>query len=207
MAKKRRSQAAVRGTKADPDRVVPEEDSELTRMMCVLKASPSALVPGMDSKRERFTQRIFTTVQIVLIVIPIIYLGLSGYLNGGSFAMEGLRERLREEPAFLLAFITACLQPFAAYILRITYRHYSQGDFGYAGGNLLALLCAEMAMQNIVGIVGLGLLLWRTWPRITGSVGDWARERGIGGVLADISGGLAVFVLAIICFAAQTRLG
>lgn len=94
-----------------------------------------------------------------------------------------------------------------AYLLRFVYRHYAQGDTGYAVSNLIALLCAEMFLQNIVGIAGMAVLLWRTWRRGSEGLGVWRAHRGIGGMLVDISGALVVLALAGICFFASTRLG
>lgn len=199
MGKRDRARQAARGTKADPARAVMAGVTATSRA--------TAQAPGMNSKRERLTRRIFLTVEVVLALVPIAYLGMSGLLNAGAAAMEGLQDQLRREPALLLAFIAACLQPFVAYLLRIAYRHYERGDCGYAGANLAVLLCAEMFLQNMLGIVGVAVLLWRVWRRVNGSMGAWMRERKIGGALADASGGLTVLVLAIICFSAQMRLG
>mgnify|MGYP006867315501 CR=1 FL=1 len=109
-------------------------------------------------------------------------------MTGGGLSAEGLQATFAENPAASITLIAACLQPFVAYLLRFVYRHYAQGDTGYAVSNLIALLCAEMLLQNIVGIAGMAVLLWRTWRRGSEGLDAWRAHRGVGGMLVDISG-------------------
>ena len=202
MAKKTRAMEAAAGTKLDPNRDV----SELDRVQKALKPKESKLAPGMNSKREQLTRRMFATVEVVLVVIPFALLAMSGTLNMGVAAVDNLQTFMKEDPAFAISFITACLQCFVAYLLRLGYRHYSEGDAGALGGNLVVLLCAEMLMTNYVGIAGIALLLWRTWRRVTDQLRDWTGERGAGGALADVSGSLVVLAFAAICFFAGAQI-
>ena len=39
----------------------------------------------------------------------------------------------------VVTFISACLQPFVAYMLYMIYRKYREGDAGFAAGNLIGL--------------------------------------------------------------------
>lgn len=212
MAKRKRSDLAARGTKADPEQVDAgarervASDGDAGSGAGPDSGTP-ATAPGMDTPRERLTRRIFTTVQVVLVAIPFVHLGFAGVLNAGTAAMESLRVMLEQNPAFLVSFIAALLQPFVAYLVRIAYRRYAQGDAGYAAGNLVGLLCAELLMQNMVGIVGMAVLLWRTWGRASVALGPWARGRRAGGVLADVSGALVAVVLAALLAFANARLG
>ncbi|MDY4040910.1 MAG: hypothetical protein SOY67_02210 [Collinsella sp.] len=205
MAKRSRAASAARGTKADPRRA--DAGAGVGAGSEGADADAGALAPGMDTPRERLTRRIFTTVEVVLVAIPFVHLGFAGVLNAGTAAMESLRVMLEQNPAFLVSFIAALLQPFVAYLVRIAYRHYARGDAGYAAGNLVGLLCAELLMQNMVGIVGMAVLLWRTWGRASLALGPWARGRRAGGVLADVSGPLVAVVLAGLCALANARLG
>ena len=61
----------------------------------------------------------------------------------------------------VVAFISACLQPFVAYMLYMIYRKYCEGDAGFAAGNLIGLFCSEILLLNIPGVIGMGILLWR----------------------------------------------
>lgn len=208
MAKKKRSEIAARGTKADANREVSELDRVLAAAGGGAGASSGegALAPGMNSKREQLTRRIFTTVEIVLVAIPFVLLAMMGVLNIGAASVGAMQDMMRENPSYMVTFLAACVQPFAAYLLRVSYRHYERGEGGYVAGNLIVMLCAEMFMRNLIGIVGMAVLLWRVWKRAGADLGDWARERGVGGVAADISGALVVLVLALVCAFASFRL-
>ena len=48
-----------------------------------------------------------------------------------------------------------------AYLLRFVYRHYAQGDTGYAVSNLIALLCAVIFMG---GQLPFGMLVNLIYP-------------------------------------------
>ena len=80
------------------------------------------------------------------------------------------------------------------------------GDAGYALGNLIALACAELLLQSMVGFIALVVLLWRTYHRCSSALIPWACHRRLGGVLVDVSGALVVLVLAAILFYAHMRL-
>ena len=80
------------------------------------------------------------------------------------------------------------------------------GDAGYAAANLIVLLCAEMMLQSMVGVVAMAILLWRVWRRGAQVMGDWRRGRGVAEVLADVSGSVVVLVLAAVCLFASTRI-
>ena len=101
-------------------------------------------------------------MQVVLVIFPFALLGYS------SFSGTGLEEAMRADPGFVVSFIAAMAQPLAAWILRFAYRHYADGDGGYAVGNLIGLLCAEAFLQNVVGLAGFALILWRMWGKTQG---------------------------------------
>ena len=209
MAKRKRAHAARRGTKADPERT--ERAAEEVRGSATSHGGALGAEDGIparyDTPRERLTRRIFIAVEVVLVLIPLVHLGIAGVLNAGAAAMESLRVMIEQNPAFLVTSIAALLQPFVAYLMRIAYRHYLRDEAGYTAANLVVLLCAEVALQNMVGIVGMAVLLWRIWGRASDDLGPWASSRRVGGVLADISGPLVVFALAALCAYANMRIG
>lgn len=219
VAKKTRAQVAAAGTKADSRREghagVQGQVARNGETAGAHKANApgdrqSWWLPALDeenlSGREQLTKRIFTTVEVVLCLVLVGTVAVLS-MSGNGLSADGLQATFAENPAASIMLVAACLQPFAAYLLRFVYRHYAQGDTGYAVSNLIALLCAEMLLQNIVGIAGMAVLLWRTWRRCSEGLGVWRAHRGIGGVLVDISGALVVLALAGICFFASTRLG
>ena len=211
MSKKKRDRAtaAAAGTRKDPQRAMNDAGAEASPSVTVAggegKVVHVAWAPHMDSKREQRTSKLFLAVEILLALIPVALIA-TFIVAKGSLSAENLQTYFSEDPVFAVSFLSACMQPFVAYLLRIVYKKYVEGDMGYTVGNLVALLCAEMALQNLVGIVGMALLLWRVWKNAATHMGDWLHERGVGGVLFDISGALVVVVFALICAFANMRL-
>lgn len=197
MAKTSRAQAAARGTKLDVDRAIaPVAGTE--RPQRRVQARP-------QSKYEQRTTKIFTAVQVVLVAVPLAMVGYVWLTGGGT--IDGLQNAMRENPAITVSFISAMCQPLIAWLLKFVREHYQAGDGGYAAANLIGLICGEIMLQNAMGVVGCALLLWRIWKRIDGELTCWKRERGLGGMLADLSGVLVVCVLGALCAFASWRIG
>ncbi len=211
MSKKKRDRAAAAaaGTRNDPKRAMNDVSAEVSPSASIGDradgAARGAWVSHMDSKREQRTSKFFLAVEVLLALIPVVLI-VSFVMAKGSLSAENLQAYFSEDPVFAVSFLSACVQPFVAYLLRVVYRRYAEGDMGYTVGNLVVLLCAEMALQNLVGIVGVALLLWRIWKNAASRMGDWLHGRGVGGVLLDISGALVVMVFALICAFANMRL-
>lgn len=193
--KEKRSVAAARGTVADPERegVVVREDGA---------ASVAESLPM--TKRERLTLRIFTVVEVIMVIVPLAMIAYLWLAGGGS--IEGLADAMAADPTITVEFIAAMCQPLAAWLLRFVERHYRAGDMGYAAGNLIGIICGELMLQNAVGVLGCALLLWRVWRHASGELGPWAAERKVGGVLADISGAIVLCVFGAICAFATWRI-
>lgn len=210
MAKKTRAQAAARGTKADAASLArtnarssgPHEDQ-------ITDGRPTWWLPALSeanlSNREQLTKRMFTTVQVVLCLV-LIATFVSISLTSGGLSVKGLQGLFARNPAATVSMLAACAQPFVAYLLRFVYKRYAEGDAGYATANLIALLCAEMTLQSMVGIIAMALLLWRVWHRGARCMTAWRKHRGIGGMLVDLSGSIVVMMLGIVCLIASMRL-
>ena len=106
----------------------------------------------------------------------------------------------------VVTFISACLQPFVAYMLYMVYRKYCEGDAGFVAGNLIGLLCSEILLLNIPGVIGMGILLWRVWRNVAPHFESWLFERRFAGVVADIAGSLVILALAFLCATAARGL-
>lgn len=196
MAKTSRAKAAARGTRLDADREV---------MVAPEPVRKREVRPRPQSKYEARTAKIFTTVQIVLVVVPlamVAYVWLSG---GGT--MDGLQDAMRQHPTLTISFISAMCQPLVAWLLKFVREHYQAGDGGYAAANLIGLICGELMLQNAVGVVGCALVLWRVWKRIDGELGAWKADRGLSGMLADLSGALVICAVGVLCAFATWRIG
>ncbi len=195
MAKNSRAAAAARGTKADPARVAPAADE------CAGK--PESVRPM--SVYERRTSKIFTIAEVVLVVVPLATIGYVWLAGGGS--MEGFQEALGRKPSLAVSFISAMCQPLVAWLLRFVHDRCLRGDGGYAAANLIALICGELLLQNIVGVIGCAVLLWRIWRRVAGELAAWRSERRLGGMLADLSGAIVVIAIGLLCAFATWRIG
>lgn len=206
-----RAKAAAAGTKSDPNRTVREGSGKGSGARAVKASSAGKKVvhaewaPAANSAREQRTAQFFTVVEVLLVLVPVL-LVVSFVMMKGALTAENLQSYFSEDPGFMVSFLSACVQPFAAYLLRLVHRKYLEGDMGYAAGNLIALLCAEMFLQNLVGVVGMVILLWRVWKNASSHMGDWVHERRLGGVVFDISGGLVVLAFALVCAFAGMRL-
>ncbi len=195
--KRSRSEAAMAGTKADPNRMeTPEEDVPAKAR----EAAPRAL-----SKRQQTTKRYFTVIEVVLAVTPIVVFAMLG-ASGVNLTQDGLESLFSEDPSYVVSFFAACIQTFAAWILRVTYTHYEEGDNGYAFGNLTVLFLSEVLLQNFVGIAGIVVLLWRVWDDVRVGIWSWLHERRVSGVLFDVSGAIVILVFALICAVANARI-
>lgn len=192
MAKTTRAQVAARGTRLDADREVRPARQK----------APAATRP-MSSYEQR-TGKIFTILQVLLVVVPLALVGWVWVAGGGS--VEDLGEAMREDPSITVSFISAMMQPLVAWLLVFVKRHYTAGDGGYAAANLIGLICGELLLQNAVGVLGCALVLWRIWRRIPGELTSWRQERGIKGALADLSGAIAVCVVGAVCAFATWRI-
>lgn len=196
MAKMSRSQAAARGTKRDAGRTMDVVAAEA--------GSGRDLHARPQSTYEARTAKIFTVVQVLLVVVPMAMVAYVWLAGGGS--VDGLRDAMEQNPTITVAFISAMCQPLVAWLLKFVREHYLAGDGGYAAANLIGLICGELMLQNAVGVVGCALVLWRIWRRVNGELTAWKAERRLGGMLADLSGALVVCVLGALCAFATWRI-
>lgn len=210
MAKRTKSQIAAAGTKLDTVRAAVADAGGIAVGECSCKGTCDWYLAPLDqenlSRREQLTARIFTTVQVVLCLVLVATV-VSLSMAGTGLSVDGLQDAFASNPAMAVSFLSACMQPFIAYLVRFVHSHYAAGDAGYAAANLIVLLCAEMMLQSMVGIVAMAILLWRVWHRGAQAMEGWRRGRGVAGVLVDVSGALVVLVVAGICLFASAQLG
>lgn len=217
MAKKKvnRTEEARRGTKADPDRIEEqrkaEAQRELERQMAAaeLANGPKWYIEPLDvndlDKKESLTKSLFTTTEMLLcLIIFVLIAGIVLEMDELTFA--SFRSLITDEPAYVMDIVTSCLQILAAAIVGSCYKHYADGDVGYAEYNLVLLLISEIAMQSVVGIVCCGVLIWRTWKRCSVGLSDWSIYRGIGGKLADLAPSIVLTLASFICLYLESGL-
>lgn len=207
MGKKSRARVAAAGTRRDPGRRVAEGE-KANRAEKGKKVGAHAhpeWAPHLNSASEDLTAKLFTMVEVILGVVPVVVIGLF-LASKDATSVDKLTEVFSQEPSMVVTFISACLQPFVAYMLYMIYRKYCEGDAGFAAGNLIGLLCSEILLLNIPGVIGMGILLWRVWRNVAPHFESWLFERRVMGVLADIAGSLVILVLAFMCATAARGL-
>ena len=196
MGKKSRARVAAAGTRKDPGRRV-AEGKKADRAEKDKKVGAHA--------HPELTAKLFTLVEVILGVVPVVVIGLF-LASKDAASVDKLTEVFSQDPSMVVTFISACLQPFVAYMLYMVYRKYCEGDAGFVAGNLIGLLCSEILLLNIPGVIGMGILLWRVWRNVAPHFESWLIERRVAGVLADIAGSLVILVLAFMCATATRSL-
>lgn len=207
MGKKSRARVAAAGTRKDPGRRVAEgkkADRADKEKKVGAHAHPE-WAPHLNSASEDLTAKLFTMVEVILGVVPVVVIGLF-LASKDAASVDRLTEVFSQDPSMVVTFISACLQPFVAYMLYMIYRKYCEGDAGFAAGNLIGLLCSEILLLNIPGVIGMGILLWRVWRNVAPHFESWLFERRFAGVVADIAGSLVILALAFLCATAARGL-
>lgn len=167
MGKKSRARVAAAGTRRDPNRVV-DEGGKVARADKEKKVGAHAhpeWAPHLNTASEDLTAKLFTLVEVILGVVPVVVIGLF-LASKDATSVDKLTDVFSQDPSMVVTFISACLQPFVAYMLYMIYRKYCEGDAGFAAGNLIGLLCSEILLLNIPGVIGIGILLWRVWRNV-----------------------------------------
>ena len=198
MGKKSRARVAAAGTRKDPERRVVESgqaESADKGKKVGAHAHPE-WAPHLNSASEDLTAKLFTMVVVIGLFLA----------SKDAASVDKLTEVFSQDPSMVVTFISACLQPFVAYMLYMVYRKYCEGDAGFVAGNLIGLLCSEILLLNIPGVIGMGILLWRVWRNVAPHFESWLIERRVAGVLADIVGSLVILALAFMCATASRGL-
>lgn len=167
MGKKSRARFAAAGTRKDPERRVVEcdKDERADKEKKVGAHAHPEWAPHLNTASEDLTAKLFTMVEVILGVVPVVVIGLF-LASKDATSVDKLTDVFSQDPSMVVTFISACLQPFVAYMLYMIYRKYCEGDAGFAAGNLIGLLCSEILLLNIPGVIGMGVLLWRVWRNV-----------------------------------------
>lgn len=149
--------------------------------------------------------RWFRILQIVLFCMPFVYLAYLRVGTGGaSLQDEGV---LSGNPAMAVTLLAAMLQPYVGWLLMLCQRRLADGRTAYAVVNMTLLLIAELMTMSSVGVVGLGLILFKTVR--TCGMGPSAAWRAVSKkrLFAECGGSVLVLLLAGLCLFATMRLG
>ena len=157
------------------------------------------------TKTESRLNRLFNIVKTVLMVYPFITLFYL-WTTAGQ-AGTGLSEFMQGNPIITITFITAMLQPFAAWLLTIVQRRIESLDYDAALISVLLIFIAEALMKNMIGLVGLGVLFFYMYKNMPISLKTCFKEGDRRLVLKDATGAVILIGHAAICFFAMTRIG
>ena len=97
--------------------------------------------------------RYFNILKIVLFCMPFLCIGYLGLGTGGApLSAEGI---LSANPALAVSFLSAMLQPYAAWLVILSERRLADGRTHYAVVSLTLLLAAELMLMSTVGAAGM----------------------------------------------------
>ena len=118
MGKKSRARVAAVGTRLDPHRVV-DESGKAARADKEKKVGAHAhpeWAPYLNSASEDLTAKLFTLVEVILGVVPVVVIGLF-LASKDATSVDKLTDVFSQDPSMVVTFISACLQPFVVYML------------------------------------------------------------------------------------------
>lgn len=146
--------------------------------------------------------RYFTIAKVILFCMPFLFLGYLRLGAGGD--QQGI---LTASPTAAVSFLSAMIQPYVGWLLILCQRRLADQRTVYAVCNLTALLMAELMMMSTIGVIGLGIILWKT-VRVYGvsPVTAWkaAQKKRL---FAEVGGSILVCLLAALCLFATLRIG
>ncbi len=149
------------------------------------------------SKLERY----FTIVKAILFCMPFLCLGYLSLGAGGD--KQGI---LTASPTAAVSFLSAMVQPYAAWLIHLSQKRLADGRTCYAVLNLTALFIAELMMMSTAGIIGLGLVLWKTCrAHGTAPAAAWKTAQK-SRLFAEIGGSVLVCLIAGLCLFATLRI-
>ncbi len=131
-----------------------------------------------------------------------------GYMSisARTYGLQG-SEILRANPVLTITFLTAMLQPFAAWLLKIVQKRADNLDYANALVSVLLIFISECLFKNWVGIIGCAIifyLLSKDMPysyKKEFSGADWKS------ILKDATGPIVLILFAVFIFFASSRLG
>lgn len=162
---------------------------------------PQFTVPLKDEKLKRY----FTILKIVLFCMPFLCMGYLGALSGGT-ALDA-RSVLAENPTMAVSFLSAMLQPYAAWLLILSERRLADGRGQFAVVGLTLLLVAELCLMSSIGVIGMALILWKSVRYSGYGIPAAFRSCTPHSFIYEAGGTIPMLLFAGICLFASLRLG
>lgn len=157
------------------------------------------------SKSEKKLNKTFGIVKAVLMIYPFIvlfYLSTKAGMSGVGFS-----ELMRTNPIITVTFITAMLQPFAAWLLTIVQKRVGTGDYDSAIISTLLIFIAEALMENVLGMVGLGVLFFLMYKDMPFTFKACFTDADKKLIFKDATGAVVLVLLGAVCMFAMKRIG
>lgn len=149
--------------------------------------------------------RLFTIVKGLLISLPFFCLAYLKLGQSGTPLTAG--GVLTQHPEAAIAFLAAMLQPYAAYLLTLSQRRLADGRTQYALVNLCVLLAVEGMLMSSIGIIGVGLLTYRTCKSKRMGLATAWRACSPRRLFAEAGGSMLLLPFAFLCLFATIRTG
>ncbi|MGN0409074.1 MAG: hypothetical protein ACI4E3_01565 [Candidatus Fimousia sp.] len=159
----------------------------------------------VNTKKSNALDRYYNIAKVLLALSPfagLAYIAMSASQAGGDFAAA-----ISQNPRFTVLFLVCMINPFIAYLLIFMHRKLKEGDISYAIINLVLLIIAEGMLQNLLYMILIGFLLFKTVRIYDSSIRESFALKKKEKLLSTISGSFVVLVLAGICLFAQIRIG
>lgn len=159
-----------------------------------------------QTKADRNLKRVFLITKIIFCVLPFMALSYL-YLTADSVGLD-YQEALNSDPALAVSFLSAMIQPFAAWLLTLVEKRVNNYDYSNALSLLILIFIAECLLRNYLGIAGTAVLFYMinkgmpfSFKEEFKKYANWKK------ILVDGSGGFVLILFSAICFFASLKIG
>ena len=158
------------------------------------------------TKAEKTISRVFTISKVLLCILP--FLALFYLYSQSNASGMNYQDMLESDPILTITFLTAMIQPFAAWLLTIVERRYKEYDYSNALFSLLLIFIAECLLKNWLGIAATAILFYLINKDMPFSIkkefkeyANWKK------ILLDGTGGILLDLLSAFVFFASWKIG
>lgn len=156
-------------------------------------------------QKKNALDRYYNIVKVLLTLSP--FVGLSYIMMGATKNGTDIASAIAADPSLTVMFLVSMINPFIAYLLIFMHRRLNGGDVAYAVVNLILLVVAEAMIQNLLYIILLGFVLYKTMRTYDITIRKSLQLKLKDHFFSTISGSIVVLVLTGICLFAQIRIG
>lgn len=160
------------------------------------KTNKLAVNDFQKSKNYLKAKRIFITAEVVLVLVPFVFLLMASMLvpQNSSFI-----DFMRTTPQMLAGFLVSMMQPFVALQLRYVFKAYGAGSFEKSAVQLMALCICELCMQQVLGIFACLFCLWSIWRGRCIKPFAWMKQQGFAATCKALGALFVLFAMSLLC--------